>query len=81
MTDRPSFEAIAYGCLWRCLSDSRLVKTARHALRSSLSKEEQKAGIAWVIENYGPVTISDLIAADIRCGIFPERGYDKEPKP
>lgn len=75
----PSFEAIAYGLLWRSLSDSSLVKTARHALRSSLSKEEQKAGIAWVVENHGPVTTADMIAADIRCGIFPERSYDKEP--
>ncbi len=81
MTHCPSFEAIAYGFLWRSLSDNSLVKTARHALRSALSKEEQKAGIAWVVENHGPMTTADLIAADIRCGIFPERSYDKDLQP
>ncbi len=81
MTHCPSFEAIAYGLLWRSLSDNSLVKTARHALRSTLSKEEQKAGIAWVVENHGPVTTADLIAADIRCEIFPERSYDKDLQP
>lgn len=79
MSEAPSFEAIAYGLLWRTTSDNSLVRTARHALRSALSKDEQKAGIAWVVKNHGPVTISDLIASDIRSGIFPERSYEKDP--
>lgn len=72
---------IAYGCLWRYATDCHAVNSARASLRDSLSTEEAKAGIAWAIKQWGPMSTRELIAADIRGGWFPEKSFDtKEPK-
>lgn len=65
----------AYGLLWLELSPLPLVKQARHALFAALSLQQRKNGIAWAVETYGPITNQQIIAADIRDGIFPNRSY------
>jgi hypothetical protein len=76
LKDEPvSLCQIAYGLLWRSNSTEHHVCEARQWLLNGLSQEERKAAIAWVIEKYGPMRTSELIAADIRTGRFPKRDY------
>jgi hypothetical protein len=63
----------AYGALWREVHDTPLVREARLQLRDSLTQEERRTGIAWALEAFGPVSTSEMIAADMRAGIFPQR--------
>jgi hypothetical protein len=65
----------AYGLLWRSLSDDPLVHAARKKLRDSLTAEQRKAGVAWAVDACGPMSDSELIAADMRAGVFPQRSY------
>lgn len=44
---------IAYARLWRSMSDCLLVKEARITLRDSLTHEERRAAIAWLIAAWG----------------------------
>lgn len=75
----------AYGILWRDPSTSMFSRAARSELFMALSHEERRAGIAWAIEMFGPMTESEMIAADIRVGIFPQKSTEREtarePKP
>lgn len=64
----------AYGALWREVNDSSpLIREARLQLRDSLSHDERRAGVAWAITVFGPVSDSEAIAADMRAGVFPQR--------
>ena len=63
----------AYGLLWRTVTDSLIVNEARKELFGILSKDERRAGIAWAIEVHGPITTHEMIAADMRAGVFPEK--------
>lgn len=64
----------AYGALWRELGvTSPLIKEARLQLRDSLTRDERRAAVAWSIEAFGPVSVSEAIAADIQAGTFPEK--------
>jgi hypothetical protein len=64
---------IAYALLWRSDADCGLVHTARRVLLGALSHDEQRKAVAWVIASMGPMTTQELIAADMRTGVFPRR--------
>jgi hemolysin-activating ACP:hemolysin acyltransferase len=69
----------AYGILWRDPSTSMFSRAARSELFKALSHEERRAGIAWAIEIFGPMTGSEMIAADMRVGIFPQKSTEVKP--
>jgi hypothetical protein len=75
----------AYGILWRDPSTSMFSRAARSELFMALSHEERRAGIAWAMEMFGPMTVGEMIAADIEVGVFPqkstEKSHEPEPKP
>jgi hypothetical protein len=85
LSEKPSFEGLynlsrmelanVYGLLWLSVSTDNLVKVARKRLLDALSKDERKKGIEHALHSFGPVTDADMIAADIRIGIFPERSF------
>ncbi len=68
----------AYGILWRECSTSVHAKAARKELFDALSHEERRAGIAWAMEAFGPMSDAEMIAADIRVGVFPEKSTEKQ---
>lgn len=72
---------IAYGLLWRSPSTDHYVFTARQWLLDGLSKDERYEAIAWAIKEYGAMRTADVISADIRMGIFPEKGHAPKQKP
>lgn len=67
----------AYGLLWRDTSESMFSRGARRELLAVLSHEERRAGIAWAMEMFGPMTNSEMIAADIRAGVFPQKSTER----
>jgi hypothetical protein len=67
---------VAYALLWRTHTDDAFVHRARCELLNTLTKDEQREAIKWVVEAYGPMHTRELIAADIRAGVFPQRSYD-----
>lgn len=67
----------AYGLLWRDPAPSLFARDARKQLFSALSHEERRAGIAWVTEHYGPMATNEMIADDIRVGVFPEKSTER----
>lgn len=67
----------AYGILWREATTSVHAKAARKELFNSLSHEERRAGIAWAMEAFGPMSDGEMIAADIRVGVFPLMSTEK----
>jgi len=67
---------LAYALLWRSKSDCRFVNQARRELLATLTLDEQRAAVKWVIEANGPMQANELIAADIRAGVFPQRSFD-----
>jgi hypothetical protein len=73
MKDELSVAAKAYGTLWRSTARNAYVYETRRLLKEGLSADERRLGVAWAIEVYGPMSISELIAADIRAGEFPDR--------
>jgi hypothetical protein len=66
----------AYALLWRSKSDDRLVNQARRELLETMTREEQREAVTWVIEEFGFMQTNELIAADIRVGVFPRRSYE-----
>lgn len=73
LADDTSSEMMAYALLWRSTSDCPLVHRARKVLLGALSHEEQRHAIAWVLAMAGPMTDAEMIAADMRAGVFPRR--------
>jgi len=69
----------AYALLWRAKADEPLVHLARRALLDSLSHEEQREAITWVINAFGPMSLAGIAAADMRAGVFPRRSVDVIP--
>lgn len=65
--------AKAYALLWRSSQCDFFTGRARTALLEYLTKDEQREGIAWVIKTFGEMSTSELIAADIRAGVFPAK--------
>jgi hypothetical protein len=65
--------AKAYGLLWRSGNPDFFAGRARTVLLEHLTKDEQREGIAWVINTFGEMSTSELIAADIRAGVFPSK--------
>lgn len=63
----------AYALLWRSTSTDRVVHKARKLLLESLTHEQQREAIAWVIEEEGAMETREIIAADMRAEIFPRR--------
>jgi hemolysin-activating ACP:hemolysin acyltransferase len=71
----------AYGILWRDGSPSLFSKSARNELFENLTHEERRAGIAWAMDSFGPMSDSEMISADIRAGVFPNKSTEiKEPR-
>lgn len=66
---------VAYALLWRSPTDCALAHRARRELLNSLTKDEQREATAWVVEAFGPMQTKELIAADIRAGVFPQKSY------
>lgn len=66
----------AYGILWRDPHGSMFSRGARKELFDALSHEERRAGIAWAMEAFGPMTDSEMIAADMRVGVFPKKSTE-----
>ena len=71
----------AYALLWRSKAAEPLVHLARLALLNSLSHDEQREAIAWVINSFGPMSLASIAAADMRAGVFPRRSVDVIPTP
>ena len=67
----------AYGMLWRDTSNSVLSRGARKELFDVLTHEERRAGIAYAMEMFGPMSDNEIIAADIRIGVFPNKSTEK----
>jgi hypothetical protein len=71
----------AYGMLWRDPSGSALSRGARKELFDALSPEERRDGITYAVEMFGPMTDAEMIAADIRVGVFPNKSTEvQEPR-
>lgn len=66
----------AYGILWRDSSNSMFSHNARRELFDALTHEERRAGIAWAMEMYGPMSENEMISADIRVGMFPRKSTE-----
>ena len=69
----------AYGILWRDPATTTFSSCARRALFEALSHEERRAGITWAMEMFGPMTANEMIAADIRVGVFPNKSTEILP--
>lgn len=55
----------AYGLLWRDVSVSPLVHRARKVLLETLTKDEQREAIEWVVREVGPMTTADVLQMDV----------------
>lgn len=55
--------AQAYGLLWRYLGTDKLPHRARGILLPLIGQKGQEAGIAFVNEQYGPVTDDEILMA------------------
>jgi hypothetical protein len=66
----------AYGILWRDPSSSIHSKAARKELFDALSHEERRAGIAWAMDLFGPMSDREMMMADMRVGVFPNRSTE-----
>ena len=73
------FHVMAYGLLWRSSVQDQNVLEARKCLLNTLTVDERREGVKWVMEHFGLMPTSELIAADIRVGVFPSKSYDPEP--
>lgn len=60
---------IVYAYLWRSKTGDYLVNRARRVLLETLTKEEQRDAIAWVLVAVGPMTDAEMVAADMRAGV------------
>lgn len=58
----------AYGRLWRCMVSDPAVHAARRDLHEALDYNGRLRGIAWVLQDTGPVTDAELVAIDMRDG-------------
>lgn len=66
----------AYALLWRSMSPDQYVQRARKELLASMTKDEQRDAIGWLVGEVEPVSDSEMLACDIGAGIFPRRSYD-----
>lgn len=74
-TPKPALTAAqkAYALLWRTVSSEWQIHAARIELRDSLTGEERRAAIQWVVAEFGPMSTNEVIAADMQAGVFPQR--------
>lgn len=70
----------AYALLWRSMSPDQYVQRARKELLSSMTKDEQRDAIGWLVGEVEPVSDAEILACDISAGIFPRRSYGPTPK-
>lgn len=77
-SERLPFHIMAYGLLWRSPAQDQNVLEARKCLLNTLTVDERREGVKWVMETFGLMSTSELIAADIRTGIFPQKSYEPE---
>lgn len=66
----------AYGRLWRCMTPDPAVHAARRDLHHALDYDGRLRGIAWVLQDGGPVTDAELAAIDMRDGTVGSKRYD-----
>lgn len=67
---------LAYALLWRSGTTCSFAHRARKELLNALTLDERREAVKWVVETSGPMTTSELIAADMRAEIFPECSYE-----
>ena len=61
----PTALEIAYGCLWRIITDVPQVNGARREIRSILTKEQKRCGVAWAVENLPAVSDAEIMEIDL----------------
>ncbi len=69
---------LAYALLWRSCTTCAFSHRARNERMQALTLDERREAVKWVVETGGPMTTSELIAADMRSEIFPTRSYQPE---
>jgi hypothetical protein len=74
-SELPSPAQQAYALLWRSKTGDHLINQARRLLSAAMTKEEQRDAIAWVLAEVGPMTDAEMVAADMRVGVFPRRSF------
>jgi len=60
MTDTITSLQKAYGLLWQEISDRPRIHEARRILLATMSKDEQRAAIVWVKQQY-PLTEREIL--------------------
>ena len=56
---------IAYGCLWRNITDVQQVNSARRAIGGVLTKEQKTRGVAWAVANLPAVSDAEIMEIDL----------------
>lgn len=56
---------IAYGCLWRIITDARNVNSARREIGDVLTREQKRRGVAWAIANLPAVSDAEIMEIDL----------------
>lgn len=54
----------AYALLWRSLTDCGYAQAARRELLASMTEDEQRDAVRWVVENTPEITDAEMIAAE-----------------
>ena len=61
----PTALEIAYGCLWRTISDVQQVNNARREIGDILTKEQKRRGVAWAVKNLPAVSDAEIMEIDL----------------
>ena len=56
---------IAYGCLWRVVTDEKALHEARAHVRRHISHNGQQRGVAWAVANLPAVSDAEIRSIDI----------------
>lgn len=56
---------IAYGCLWRTITDDHKLNVIRNELRQCLTDAQQRRGVAWAVNNLPEVTETEIARVDL----------------
>lgn len=56
---------IAYGCLWRVVTDEKALHEARAHVRRHISHNGQQRGVAWAVANLPAVSDAEIRSIEI----------------
>jgi hypothetical protein len=56
---------IAYGCLWRTITDDHRINAARNELGQSMTRAQQTRGVEWAAKNLPAVTDGEIARIDL----------------